>query len=398
MTVETAKENICVNQIVGQKNDNMTVEGDMIVPDIKPDVMNIIYVSGEAYIYKKDIIDDKIRLDGNINVYIMYLADGSDSPVRGVNTILNFMQLIDMPGAKPGMNLDEDLSIKSIDCKILNGRKLSLTANLNCNTKLYSNENMGIVNQINNVEDIQMLNKELEIASLVAIENTKVYAKENVSIDNTDNLAEILCVNMKIINKDMKVSYNKILGKADLDVKIIYLTEDNRINTVSSKIPVMGFIDITNTNDNHKCNVKYKIKNILIKPNTIEEHSIYVEAEVELLCQVFENKHVNIIQDVYSPKMNIEYQYKNIDTMSQKNNKKEICNIREKIIMPEIGDNKIYHVSTMPVVTNQKVMDNKIIYEGEVKLIFLFESDNIAGIDSKTMRNTIYAYNGCKWY
>ena len=42
----------------------------------------------------------------------------------------------------------------------------------------------------------------------------------------------------------MKISYNKILTKAEANVKIMYLTEDNRIGTISSKIPIVGFIDI----------------------------------------------------------------------------------------------------------------------------------------------------------
>ena len=43
----------------------------------------------------------------------------------------------------------------------------------------------------------------------------------------------------------------------------MYLTEDNRINNVSTKIPIMGFIDIENINDNNICDVDYKLKNLI---------------------------------------------------------------------------------------------------------------------------------------
>ena len=34
MVVETTSDNICVNHIIGQKNENFIVEGDSIIPDV----------------------------------------------------------------------------------------------------------------------------------------------------------------------------------------------------------------------------------------------------------------------------------------------------------------------------------------------------------------------------
>lgn len=55
---------------------------------------------------------------------------------------------------------------------------------------------------------------------------SKASAKENIVIDDTDNLLEILSLDLNIINKDTKISYNKVLAKADVEVKMLYLTED----------------------------------------------------------------------------------------------------------------------------------------------------------------------------
>ena len=42
MVVETAKNQIILNQIVGQKKESRLVETDVIVNDVKPDVLNVI--------------------------------------------------------------------------------------------------------------------------------------------------------------------------------------------------------------------------------------------------------------------------------------------------------------------------------------------------------------------
>ena len=61
MIVDTIKENLCVNKKIATKKEIIFVEGDVIVPDAKPDVINIICTSGVACIYKKDIIDENFR-------------------------------------------------------------------------------------------------------------------------------------------------------------------------------------------------------------------------------------------------------------------------------------------------------------------------------------------------
>ena len=54
MLLKLKKEKVCVNKIIGQKVENIVVEGDIIVPDIKPDILNTISASGNVCIYKKD--------------------------------------------------------------------------------------------------------------------------------------------------------------------------------------------------------------------------------------------------------------------------------------------------------------------------------------------------------
>ena len=74
----------------------------------------------------------------------------------------------------------------------------------------------------------------------------------------------------------------------------------------------MGFIDLPNISEDHICDVKYEMKNILIKPNNVEEHSIYVEAEIEVFCEAYENRNISMIQDLYSPKTNLCFKQRNI--------------------------------------------------------------------------------------
>ena len=90
MLLETERENVCINQLIGQKKTEIEVDGDIIVNDIKPDVLNIISTNGIPCVYKKEVMDGKVRLDGSLNTYIIYLADSENSTVRSLNTVIDF--------------------------------------------------------------------------------------------------------------------------------------------------------------------------------------------------------------------------------------------------------------------------------------------------------------------
>ena len=281
--------------------------------------------------------------------------------------------IIDIENCTSGMTVSEKVRVKRFETRVLNGRKINVKAILEVETKVYSNDNVEIVSNLNNIEDIQVLNNSKTINSLVGEGSTRVYAKDTISIDSADDLAEIMKTEIRIIDRDIKLSYNKVLAKADAEICVMYLTEDNRIKNIVTRIPVMGFIDIENINDNNICDVDYKIKNIIIKPNNSDNHSIYVEAEIEIICFAYEARSINLIEDLYSTSSDLTFTQKEITTMADKQNIKQTCDLREQISIPEIGENQLYNVQTTPNIVSVNVRNGKVIYEGELNLEFLYE-------------------------
>lgn len=274
------------------------------------------------------------------------------------------------------MTIDENIVIKRIETKVLNGRKINVKITLEIGVKVYCNDTIDFISNMNCMEDIQVLNNEREINSLVGNGMTKVYAKDTVTVDTQDEIAEIMKINTKIINRDIKLSYNKVLAKADADIDIMYLTEDNIIRNIKAQIPVMGFIDIENIADDNICDVDYKIKNMIAKPNNSDSHSIYIEEEIEIMCFAYETKSINIIEDMYSISSNLNFTQKEIQTVCDKNNFKENCNVKEQISIGEIQVENICNADIIPTIVNMNVRNGKIIYEGELNIEFLYNSNN----------------------
>lgn len=438
MEINITKEALNVKKVVCEKKEIINIQGDMIVPDSKPDILNTINTSGNVCIYKKEVMEGKIKLDGNILAYIMYLADtngdasmemnvdmgeinvdtsadmardtnmlddvvsvNDDSStnrnsamgnsmnknirvnnIRGLNTNLDFSETFSMPELESGMNVDISPSIKLIECKVINGRKIGIKAALEIVMKVYSKETVEVITDLND-NNIQVLSKNMRANSLLGEGTTKASIKENISIPNTDNLAEILSAQIGLVDKDIKISYNKVLAKSEVEIKMVYLTEEGRICTTQSRVPLVGFIDMPNIKEENTCETSYVTRNMIIKPNSIEEHSVYIEMEVEISCITYEEKEIRIIQDMYCPGQKMNFDTAMVNTIANKQCKKNVCNIREKMNIPEMESGNIVDVMINPIINKENKLNGKIIFEGELELNFIFTDRSTVGINTK---------------
>ena len=382
MEIEVSKEQLCINKLVCEKKEIVFVEEDMIVPDSKPDILNAINLSGNVCIYKKEITDGKVKIDGCVNTYIMYLPDSKEDNLRGLNATIEFSQSIAIPECKDGMQAITCVEIKDLECKVLNGRKINVRAGLEIKIKLYSNENFEMISGINNIDDIQTLDKTFEINSLIGNSDARVYVKDTLKIDPQDEVAEILKTDIALEDNDIKISYNKILSKCEVNVSIMYLTEDNRVNTVQEKIPAVGFIDMQNVSEDNYCEINNEIKNIMVRPNQAEEHSIYVEVEIETSCTTYENKEIALIQDLYSPSQDLIFSQKRINTSAKKITKNKNFTVTSKTNIPDLIEGKLLDVEVTTSLIKEQVTNSKIIYEGEMIVNFIFSNNN-GNVNSK---------------
>lgn len=145
---------------------------------------------------------------------------------------------------------------------------------------------------------------------------------------------------------------------------------------MEDKIPIMGFIDLVGVSDDDICDVKYKLKNVSAKPNMVEEHSVAVEIEVEMLCRVFGSREVNAIQDMYSPSRNLKLNQKSVNTMVNMKNTVNTINIREKVRLEETDYNKICDVMVEPVINEVNIVTDIAKYAGDINLRFILSNND----------------------
>lgn len=105
------KNTLSIHKKMAEKFKNIEVKGDIIVPDAKPDIVNIIATNANPYIYKEECTDGKYRFDGNVDTHIIYLSDNGET--QCMQTTLDFMDFIE----DSNINSRNVYEIQNRDCK-----------------------------------------------------------------------------------------------------------------------------------------------------------------------------------------------------------------------------------------------------------------------------------------
>lgn len=375
------KNTVIINRKTASNTKIVEVNGDVIVPDIKPDILNIINTNGNAYIYKEDVTTGRVRIDGNIDAYVVYLADNGDT--RAIQTTLSLAESIEDNVITESSFVKQKISLEAIEVKVLNERKISIKSTVKIRSEVFERSEIEITSDFNDVPNIEKLKETLEIKSIMGTNTVKTSIKEDISVDNSYEVSEILRTSIEILNLENKISFNKVLAKADANVKIVFLSEDGRIGVTSSIIPIMSFIDMDKITDKNVCNVDYNIRNMLFKANSKEMNSITCQIDFEVMCEAYENTTIDVIQDMYGIKNNIDFIRKDVEVQTSNQEKLENVNINERVLVEDILN--IYDVDCMPKVVNTNRNGNYYNHECELVLNIFYEADSRNGLNVKSI-------------
>ena len=370
------KNTISINKKIAESFKNIEVKGDIIVPDSKPDIVSIINTNSNQYIYKEEISDAKYRFEGNIDTHIIYLSDNGET--KCIENTLDFMDQIEDNIFTSQMTTKYKIEIVNIETKVLNERKVSVSVSLKIIFEFFECQTIEYLEDLSKMTGVEKLQETVQLKSLVVANKVKSSLKEDLSVDELEEISGILKTDIDISNIENKISYNKVLSKADVNIMILYITENGKIGRLVTSVPIMNFIDLEKISEEDVCDIGYKVRNMLFKPNSKETKSISCQIDFEVNCEVYSMKKIEVVQDMYGIDKNITFNQREVEVPTDEEIKKERVNISESILVEDIRN--IHDVSVRTNIINKTSIGNLSNYEGEACFDIYYESGNNLGV------------------
>ncbi len=284
------KEDIALDKKVGYETTQLLLEGDMIVPDIKPDMNVILQMDAHVSIDSNEISAERMNFTGKLDIQVLYLAKGSEKPIHSISAGHVIEDFINMEGLTKDMSVELKGTLANIDYKMLNDRKISYKAVVDVCASAIARDRHEAVIHIDNIPETQLKKSILKLNKTLEQKEDRFIIKDELTIPSSKpNISEILQCAVHIANKEVKPSQDKVLVNGDLVISTLYKgdTDESFVEFMEHELPFNGAIAVDGATDEMFSDVTLHVNDryVQVRPDADGEDRI-LELEISVGAKI----------------------------------------------------------------------------------------------------------------
>lgn len=384
MAMELVKENIECEQLLGENFSDTVVKSEYIIPDTHPDVYEILMLDAKPCIINKEIMQDKVFLEGQIEYNILYLAkEEGECGLYNVTYSSKFSNYVEIAGANTKMLCEADCYIEHMEKMVLNERKVSIEGIIKLKCEVYKKYDFQTIKDVVGVQEVQFLRNPASVDKILGTVSQDLIAKSHMNISmEKPEIGTIIKCDVNVHKKEIKIVEGKVQTSAFALVSVLYrgkntaevcyLEEDVFINKESELAGANPYMSYLN-------DFRVDTMDISVKEDDLGENRIIdIEALVKSMTKVMYKEDMEMIEDAYSPVMMME--------MSKKDYGLNVIHghtMNESVIK---GNIELASGASMPkhiilcqgtvCITDKKIVDDKVVVDGLMKVEVLYRTED----------------------
>lgn len=380
--MELINERVNVNETISKGNTQTTVEGDIIVPDTKPDILKILQVDAIACVTHKSIENGRVTTNGRVDFKILYIPDKEGERIKSILTSFDFSQPIDCGKTLDDMLIAASANAEKVDFSLINSRKLRIKAITEIDYEVCAPKTLEIAVDVSGSDSAELCKEPLKLQNAVDFCEHEIFLKESLEVPNGQaSICELLKADAKITDAEYKTVTGKIVVKGAVCVSLLYCDDNGKIEFVEEEIPFTEVLDCDDAAESSVCDIDYFITDMNC---SVEEDSdgdnrlVSIDMTITAQVKATECIELEMISDCYEPYMRTELSREEVNLEEIVSRVNAQNTIREMIDTgadaPEVSS--VYNVIAKPCVTKAELQKNKLMCEGRIEAYILYVSDS----------------------
>lgn len=377
------KDTVLINEPVHQDFAEIAVEGDIIVPDVKPDILKILQVDAISAINKKEIQSGRMTVSGKVNLKILYIPDKADESVKSIITSFDFSHRTENQNIDENMRITAECDISKVDFTLLNSRKLNVKTTVAIESHIFCSKELDITVDVENDTCTEISKKPVNIHNVLANSEEEFVIKDSIEVPSGKmSIRDILKIDYRITDKEMKVVTGKVVAKGCVNACILYIGESGNIEFMELDIPFTEVFSVPDITEDVSCEINYNISDMyyeVCEDSDGDMRVINLEFLINAQIKACRNLCLDIVDDFYCPGLDTKITHTS-HTLNSIACQTGTQNAIREIIPVESGLPQIvgvYNVITKAYITRTAIENGKIIAEGVIDCYILYLSDNI---------------------
>lgn len=317
MPLETKKQQMTLRTQGMHTQTQILLEGDMIVPDSKPDVTQVLRCYGKAKLDDIKIGEEKVQLTGEMVVQVLYRAAEGEKPLYAMTATLPIQEEIYAEGQRAEDTVQVHIETEHMECNLINDRKLGLHAVL-C-VKLESS-GMQSYQMVHGMEHGQAELRLQTIQTLCPLAQTKdrFTLKESFAVaPEQPIIGELLDTNTQIVHTDIRPMEGKAGIRGKLRLQLLYADAQNGTPcALQHDIDFHGFLEANGMTPQSQFYITLEPQEVQIKPEVDEDGEARVfdvSASIGAAMTAAQPTEVEIVSDAYGLEQSLQPMKEEID-------------------------------------------------------------------------------------
>ena len=305
---------IQVTNIREKPKTTIIIEEDILVPDIKPDLKEILLIDGKCHLSNREVDqitkgEDYINLSGEIDLQTLYIPEKQEgnSPIISVQTRVPFKDQWHTPLAE-GATLMLDCCVEKIEYMVINERKYRVKILLSITAKEYVDSKIDIFEGLVD-EEIQVLKETVETSNVALRKKDSLSIKEDFFPKEDTHPETILKQDINVVENYKQSTGDKVVINGFIYVTVLYSTchtpEDSassvNIHYLQERMEFTQFIPIQQGGQWSGCSVSFDDNNLKIKltQDEMEKDVFRLEGDLMTFVELYKNTQREVIVDGY---------------------------------------------------------------------------------------------------
>ena len=94
--IDVIKENVQFQQLIRENSSTSILKDEYLIPDTHPDVQQILSVEARPVINNKEVLGDKVMVEGKVEYSVLYIPREDNMMVNSVSYAEKFTNYLDL--------------------------------------------------------------------------------------------------------------------------------------------------------------------------------------------------------------------------------------------------------------------------------------------------------------
>ena len=310
--MELIKKYIHMNREKGKAVTQITLDDDFNLPDTKPDLIRIILEKGEISLDEATITQDHVWLKGVLRFSLLYRSDQEEGKISSMNGEIPFQESLAIDGANEYDTARLTWEMEDLSIGIINSRKLSIKTVLTLELAVEELFDEEVPVSAEGSEDVQIKTCHISAAGLAVQKKDTCRIKDEIILPaNKPNIRQLLWQDISVQGAELRLSEGEVLIKGELVVFILYEGEEEsgKAYWMEQALPFNSHVDVGGCQEGMLENIEMSLAHgdLEVKPDYDGELRVLnIDAVLELNIQIYEEEHLGMVCDLYSPSKELE--------------------------------------------------------------------------------------------